>query len=257
MSKAYSFSSSRRHSTTKGGVIQPGSIVSAFYGPFSSETYPDRKNRSCTKFHGVVLSSFSENQWLVHWFIIGKNSSVPFNKATVDEATSPMSQELVRKMLQENSENYIDGTDELRSYVDNVSKLSSQKKRSAGEVSKIQLPTNMNKQRKNSTEDRPSLVSPAIRPNVTSKPPPFTQRSNTSAFTSSPLPVHPPPMGGVKIVPKIKKSLGLLVAGVWICPLVLSHTASTHTHISHNLLCSGTSKVLKISPNLCLLLFTY
>ena len=106
MSKVSSFSSSKRRSTTKGGVVQPGSIVSAFYGPFSSEIDPGKKNRSRTKIRGVVLSSFSENQWLVHWFAIQKSSSVPFNKVKVEEGTNPLSQDFVKKMFKESSENY-------------------------------------------------------------------------------------------------------------------------------------------------------
>ena len=111
-------SSSSLRSVTKGGVIQAGVPVTGFFGPFSPELAPGKKNRSRTEIRGVVLSSHSEKSWLVHWLPIGKNASIPFNKLKVVKDADPVSGELVSQMLKENRSIYIGGPDQLRSYID-------------------------------------------------------------------------------------------------------------------------------------------
>ena len=108
---------SRRSSSVKSGVIQPGAMVSAFYGPFSTKM-ESKKRRSCSRICGVVLSSHSERNWLVHWFLVGKNAHAPFNKLKVEDDADPVAKKLVEKLVQENKDNYIGGPDQLRSYVD-------------------------------------------------------------------------------------------------------------------------------------------
>ena len=82
-------SSSSLRSVSKGGVLQPGVPVTAFYGPKLPDVSPGRKNRSRTEIRGVVLSSHSENNWLVHWLPVGKNAFAPFGKLKVVEGATP------------------------------------------------------------------------------------------------------------------------------------------------------------------------
>ena len=159
-------------SSSKGGVIQPGSIVTAFYGPFAPELDPGRKNRSRTKIRGVVLASHSENHWLIHWFLIGRNAYAPFNKVKVEEAASPISQAHVKEMLEENRQNYIGGPEQLvRNYINNVSSVSSTTKplpKKRAVPSKLKL----------SKKARKEPAKSATTPKAASKsvPPPFSPK---------------------------------------------------------------------------------
>ena len=113
-------SSSRSGSSKQSSAprIQPGAVVSAFYGPFASAATDSEKRRSRTKLLGTVLSSHSEGNWLIHWFLIGKNAYAPSNKLRVEDEADPVAAQRVEKLLKNNSENYIGGPDKLRGYVD-------------------------------------------------------------------------------------------------------------------------------------------
>ena len=117
-----SSSRSKRSPSAKSGLIQPGAMVSAFYGPFGDETPGSEKRRSRTKIRGAVLSSHNKNSWLVHWFLVGTNAHAPFNKLKVEDAADSEAKKYVDKLLQENPKNYIGGPDQLRHYIDSYVK---------------------------------------------------------------------------------------------------------------------------------------
>ena len=146
---------SKRSPSARSGVIQPGAMVSAFYGPLDdSDTSGSEKRRSRTKIRGAVLGSHSENNWLVHWFLVGKNAYAPFNKLKIEDAADPIAKKYVEKLLAENSKTCIGGPVELRTYVDDYFKggsVSTNKRKSSVQLKRAKdsvarrLPMSMEK----------------------------------------------------------------------------------------------------------------
>ena len=106
------------NSRSKGGIIQPGAIVTGLFGGlYASES--NKKRRSRETIRGAVLRSHSENHWMVHWFPIGRTSHVCFNKITVEEDASPLTDGHIKALLQDHTKLYIGGPEKLRNYIDN------------------------------------------------------------------------------------------------------------------------------------------
>ena len=103
--------------------IQPGVVVTAPYGQLDNSADPNpstlRKRRSRARIRGAILRSHSENNWLVHWFVIGKTAHVSFAKLQIEANEAPLTESHIDALLKDNSTNYIGGVDELRDYMDN------------------------------------------------------------------------------------------------------------------------------------------
>ena len=116
-------SSSPGFSAKKGRFIQPGNIVTAPYGHLDAvvSENPDtqRKRRSRARIRGAVLRSHSENNWLVHWFEIGKTAHVSFSKLQIEPESDRLTETHIEALLFNQTKNYIGGVDELRDYIDN------------------------------------------------------------------------------------------------------------------------------------------
>ena len=106
-------------SRSKGGVHQPGEIVTGLYRPFDKNgpTVPRRVRETI---RGVILRSHSPQHWVVHWFPISKSAYVPFNKIYAVRGADPLDSEHLRDLLRTEKDNYLGGTEELRNYVDTV-----------------------------------------------------------------------------------------------------------------------------------------
>ena len=123
-------------SFSKGGIIHPGCIVSGAYGALPSlvATEPwNKRRRIRERIRGVVLRSHSQGHWNVHWFLIGKNAYVPFNKIAVEPNTSPIDESHLEELLRENDQNFIGDSKKLRIYIDNY--LSQSKKKASSTTS--------------------------------------------------------------------------------------------------------------------------
>ena len=163
-------SSADSQTKSKGGVIQPGTPVTACYGPYNPEVCAGKKNRTRTEIRGVVLSSHSENNWLVHWIPVERNAHAPFNRLKVDHSATAVSREFVSELLEENKDNYLGGPEELRNYVNNFMTTATPQKKRAAPVA-VTTSTAKIRTKKHS----------ALR----SKPPPFTQLSVEPSPTSA------------------------------------------------------------------------
>ena len=102
-------------SQKKPPAIRAGVIVSGPFGPLTSLTSP--KKRSDVR--GLVLKGHTtQGQWLVHWFSVGKTSSVSFSKITVISGSNTVQQDNVANLLKVLDQNYIGTAEDLIEYVD-------------------------------------------------------------------------------------------------------------------------------------------
>ena len=168
-------------SRSASGFVQPGAIVTARYGPLEEATAsayavaidslsPPATRRKRSLVRGVVLQSHSKNQWLVHWFSIGRCSHAPFCKLKVCAGHNPISASHVADLLMDAKDNYIGGPDKVRTYFDNYTK---QTKRPA--VAEIPSP----EPKRQKTSDKPDEPGE-----------PQCKRSTTATVTPSPAAKH-------------------------------------------------------------------
>ena len=140
-------SSSSPGSLAKKGrrILQPGVVVTAPYGQLDDAADPNpatlRKRRSRARIRGAILRSHSENNWLVHWFVVGKTAHVSFAKLQIEPNQVPLTESHVEALLEDNSTNYIGGVDELRDYTDNYYCKDVHQKKGRAVPAVLSLPT--------------------------------------------------------------------------------------------------------------------
>ena len=174
-------------SCSASGFVQPGAIVTARYGPLEEATAsayavaidslsPPATRRKRSLVRGVVLQSHSKNQWLVHWFSIGRCSHAPFCKLKVCAGHNPISASHVADLLMDAKDNYIGGPDKVRTYFDNYTK---QTKRPA--VAEIPSP----EPKRQKISDKPEELQHKRSATTTVTPSPAAKHQKTTAPPST------------------------------------------------------------------------
>ena len=99
-------------------LIQAGAIVDGYFGPevasSSASNESSTKNRARAVERGVVLRSFHENHWLVHWFSIQRCAHIHYNQLKVFAPATAAAVQQVKQITEE----YIGGVNELKRYFD-------------------------------------------------------------------------------------------------------------------------------------------